>query len=229
MQADTHTHKQTWPSKNSLSQHIFSPWSRSEADTVNTLVPRGWFSEIWPSYWFSSNQGTSSLTSITWTHSSWLEECWGIPWSSAIIVRLKMSCSSRSRGLKIDRAPVERWIKGEMWDEISYISKHVCVCVCVGRGSLYYSQLTSAVWKHAQDQMPPSITACSQTMKRLSVKSCRVRPKSVLIFTTHTHRALPTWALPPPLLLQPTVWPRFMRFSVGDCHNHRERGSKHTL
>lgn len=88
-----------------------SPWSRSEADTVNTLVPGGWFSEIWASYWLSSNQGTSSLTSITWTHSSWLDECRGIPWSSAIIVRLKTSCSSRSRGLKIDREPAERWIR----------------------------------------------------------------------------------------------------------------------
>lgn len=110
----TRTHTQT-----------VSPWSRSEADTVSTLVPEGWFSEIWASYWVSSNQGTSSFTSITWTHSSWVDNCWGIPWSSAIIVRLKMSCSSRSRGLKIDREPVEE--RSQRFDNRK-VFLSVCMC-----------------------------------------------------------------------------------------------------
>lgn len=133
-----------------------SPWSRSEADTVNTLVPGGWFSDISASYWLSSNQGTSSLTSITWTHSSWLDECWGIPWSSAIIVRLKMSCSSRSKGLKIDREPVERRIRGEMWGEISCM----CVCVCVSVDGCTLLQTVS------QRQLRTTTTVRKHAIKR---------------------------------------------------------------
>lgn len=84
-----------------------SPWSRSEAETLSMLVPAGWFSLIWASNSLRSNHGASSFTSITWIDSTWVVECWGIPWSSATMVRLYLSCSSRSRGLRMEREPGE--------------------------------------------------------------------------------------------------------------------------
>lgn len=81
------------------------PWSRSVAVTVSTVVPGPLFSMTWVSNSALWNTGASSLTSITCTHSTWEVDSWGIPWSSAMMVRLYTSCSSRSRALRIDREP----------------------------------------------------------------------------------------------------------------------------
>lgn len=85
--------------------HLNQPWSRSVAVTVNTVVPGPRLSNTWVSNSARWNTGASSLTSITWTHNTWEVDSWGIPWSSAIIVRLKTSCSSRSKALRMEREP----------------------------------------------------------------------------------------------------------------------------
>lgn len=89
------------------------PWSRSVAVTVNTVVPGPWFSNTW--VWNSEdwNTGASSFTSITCTQSTWEVDSWGIPWSSATMVRLKTSCSSRSKGLRTDKEPVKKKQKND--------------------------------------------------------------------------------------------------------------------
>lgn len=173
-----------------LSQRPFhaSPWSRSDADTVNTVDPGGWFSAIWASYWLSSNHGTSSLTSITWTHSSWLDECWGIPWSSAIIVRLKISCSSRSRGLKIEREPAEK--KNQTWNtSLDLLS----VRYYISRGQLY-------TWKPWELEVKGNKQSRCLWLRVLAWLKKEVWKDVVWGLNqslTPSHKALPTWVLPP--------------------------------
>lgn len=199
-----------------------SPWSKSDADTVNTLVPAGWFSEIWTSYWLSSNQGASSLTSITWTHSSWLDECWGIPWSSAIIVRLKMSCSSWSRGLKIDREPIWRWTKSQTRHEMSLVGllllqlvsesaedKNCCMLSKAVKLTTFMDSVSSGYLKSKCEKLP-----------------CESQIKANLL---HTHGLPYLTATTTTAVTAQMVWPQFTRFSTGECRSHRERSSKHTL
>lgn len=92
--------------------HLNQPWSRSVAVTVNTVVPGPLFSITWASNSVCWNTGASSFTSITCTDSTWEVESWGTPWSSATMVRLKTSCSSRSKAFRMEREPIkERMIQ----------------------------------------------------------------------------------------------------------------------
>lgn len=87
--------------------HLNQPWSRSVAVTFNTVVPGPWFSITWASNSARWNTGASSFTSITCTVSTWEVESWGIPWSSATMVKLKSSCSSRSKAFRMEREPTK--------------------------------------------------------------------------------------------------------------------------
>lgn len=87
--------------------HLNQPWSLSVAVTFNTVVPGPWFSITWASNSARWNTGASSFTSITCTDSTWEVESWGIPWSSATMVRLKTSCSSRSKAFRMEREPTK--------------------------------------------------------------------------------------------------------------------------
>ena len=117
--------------------HLNTPWSRSVAVTVSTVVPGPLFSITWASNSVRWNTGASSFTSITCTDSTWEVESWGIPWSSATMVRLKTSCSSRSKALRMEREPAKekkqtRWELSRLLHFKSrFFGVEVCVCRCV--------------------------------------------------------------------------------------------------
>lgn len=101
---------------NNYAKYIWNkPWSRSEAVTVNTDVPGPLFSITVASNSARWNTGASSFTSITRTESTWEVESWGIPWSSATMVRLKTSCSSRSKAFRMEREPGRAESKGNFF------------------------------------------------------------------------------------------------------------------